>query len=159
MSECGAGNTGSSRCRNDSSEAAISPGRSSSRSRPPDSRSPTSTCSTRKAPPSSWSRTRSAQPCPRSRAATRRSGSRRQARVDPRLPKKRLTRDERRIETRTDLLDAASRVFARQGFHAATLEDVAREAGYTTGAIYSNFAGKDELFLAAFEHQIANDVR
>ena len=79
--------------------------------------------------------------------------------MDPRLPKKRLTRDERRIETRTDLLDAASRVFARQGFHAATLEDVAREAGYTTGAIYSNFAGKDELFLAAFEHQIANDVR
>lgn len=70
-----------------------------------------------------------------------------------------MTRDERRAATRTELLEAASRVFARRGFHAATLEDVAREAGYTTGAIYSNFAGKDELFRAAFEHQIALDVR
>jgi AcrR family transcriptional regulator len=70
-----------------------------------------------------------------------------------------MTREERRAATRTELLDAASRVFAQRGFHAATLEDVAREAGYTTGAIYSNFAGKDELFQAAFEHQIARDVR
>jgi len=70
-----------------------------------------------------------------------------------------MTRDERRAATRTELLDAASRVFAQRGFHAATLEDVAREAGYTTGAIYSNFAGKDDLFRAAFEHQIARDVR
>jgi AcrR family transcriptional regulator len=70
-----------------------------------------------------------------------------------------LTREARRRETRTELLDAASRVFARQGFQPATLEDVAREAGYTTGAIYSNFEGKDELFLAAVEHQIARDVR
>ena len=70
-----------------------------------------------------------------------------------------MTRTERRAATRTELLDAASRVFARRGFHAATLEEVAREAGYTTGAIYSNFAGKDELFQAAFEHQIARDVR
>jgi AcrR family transcriptional regulator len=75
------------------------------------------------------------------------------------LARKRLTREERRAVTRTELLDAASRVFARQGFHAATLEGVAREAGYTTGAIYSNFAGKDDLFRAAFEHQIARDVR
>jgi AcrR family transcriptional regulator len=75
------------------------------------------------------------------------------------LAKKRMTREERRAATRTELLDAASRVFAQHGFHAATLEDVAREAGYTTGAIYSNFAGKDELFRAAFEHQIARDVR
>jgi len=75
------------------------------------------------------------------------------------LARKRLTREERRAATRTELLDAASRVFAQRGFHAATLEDVAREAGYTTGAIYSNFSGKDELFRAAFEHQIARDVR
>lgn len=70
-----------------------------------------------------------------------------------------MTREERRAVTRTELLEAASRVFARSGFHAATLEDVAREAGYTTGAIYSNFTGKDELFQAAFEHQIAHDIR
>jgi AcrR family transcriptional regulator len=75
------------------------------------------------------------------------------------LARKRLTRAERREATRTELLEAASRVFARQGFHAATLDDVAREAGYTTGAIYSNFVGKDELFRAAFEYQIARDIR
>jgi AcrR family transcriptional regulator len=79
--------------------------------------------------------------------------------VERRLASKRLTREERRAATRTELLDAASRVFARRGFHAATLEEVAQEAGFTTGAIYSNFAGKDELFRAAFEHQIARDVR
>ncbi len=75
------------------------------------------------------------------------------------MPRKRLTREERRAATRTDLLDAASRVFARQGFHAATLDDVAREAGYTTGAIYSNFGGKEDLFLSAFEEQIARHIR
>jgi AcrR family transcriptional regulator len=70
-----------------------------------------------------------------------------------------MTREESRALTRMELLDAASRVFAREGFHTATLEEVASEAGYTTGAIYSNFTGKDELFLAAFEYEIARDVR
>ncbi len=45
-------------------------------------------------------------------------------------------------------------VFARDGFHAATLDDVAAEAGLTKGAVYSNFAGKRELFLALLEEQV-----
>jgi AcrR family transcriptional regulator len=69
-----------------------------------------------------------------------------------------VKRAESQERTRDDLLSAAVRVFGRRGFGAARLEEVAAEAGYTTGAIYSNFAGKDELFLAAFEHEIARHV-
>jgi AcrR family transcriptional regulator len=52
----------------------------------------------------------------------------------------RLTRAQRRQQTRARLLDAASQVFARRGFHAATIDEVADAAGYTKGAVYSNFA-------------------
>ena len=68
-------------------------------------------------------------------------------------------RQEQRALTRARLLDAAGRVFARRGFHAASLEEVAREAGATTGAIYSNFEGKEDLFLALFEEHVASQVR
>jgi AcrR family transcriptional regulator len=67
-------------------------------------------------------------------------------------------RDEQRALTRTRLLDSAKRVFARRGFHAASVEEIAREAGATTGAIYSNFAGKEDLFLALFEEHVASQV-
>jgi AcrR family transcriptional regulator len=67
-------------------------------------------------------------------------------------------RDEQRALTRTRLLGAAQRVFARRGFHAASVEEIAREAGATTGAIYSNFAGKEDLFLALFEEHVASQV-
>src|SRR4051812_44101641 len=60
-------------------------------------------------------------------------------------------REERKQETRRELVEAASRVFAQHGFQGASLDRIAREAGYTTGAIYFHFGGKDELFLAAFE--------
>ncbi len=56
---------------------------------------------------------------------------------------------ERRIEhTRVLLLDAAEEVFAEKGFTSASLDDIARAAGYTKGAIYKYFATKEELFLA-----------
>ena len=66
-----------------------------------------------------------------------------------------LSRAEQQGRTRERLVDAASRVFARRGYHAATLEEVAREAGHSTGAVYSNFAGKEDLFLALADRQIA----
>ena len=53
--------------------------------------------------------------------------------------------------TRERLLEAAAKVIARDGYQGARLADVAREAGLTTGAIYSNFRDKQELFLAAFD--------
>ena len=63
----------------------------------------------------------------------------------------RLSREERKARTRVDLLAAARTVFLRRGFHGATLDEIAEEAGYTKGAVYSNFAGKDDLYLALLE--------
>jgi AcrR family transcriptional regulator len=64
---------------------------------------------------------------------------------------RRLTRAERKQVTRGDLLASAARVFARRGFHAASVEEVADDAGYTKGAVYSNFASKEDLFLALLD--------
>ncbi|MBV9804888.1 MAG: TetR/AcrR family transcriptional regulator [Solirubrobacterales bacterium] len=60
----------------------------------------------------------------------------------------RLLRAERKERTKADLIDAARCVFLRRGFHGASLDEIAEEAGYTKGAVYSNFDGKDDLFLA-----------
>jgi AcrR family transcriptional regulator len=65
----------------------------------------------------------------------------------------RLSRDERRAQTRERLLDAAADVFNRLGYHGASLEAVAEAAGYTKGAVYSNFASKAELFFALCERK------
>ena len=70
----------------------------------------------------------------------------------------RLSRAERQVLTRRKLIEAASVVFARRGFHAASLEEVAKEADYTKGAVYSNFESKDELFLAVLETRLQERV-
>jgi AcrR family transcriptional regulator len=67
-------------------------------------------------------------------------------------------RDEQKALTRRRLLDSAEAVFARSGFYGASVDELAREAGATTGALYSNFTGKEDLFLALFEERIATDV-
>jgi len=67
---------------------------------------------------------------------------------------KRLSRTEQRDLTRTRLLDAAEKVFVEHGFHAASVDQVAEEAGYSKGAVYSNFENKDELFLALLERRV-----
>jgi AcrR family transcriptional regulator len=59
-----------------------------------------------------------------------------------------------RAETRRDLLDAAARVFARQGLHGASVDAVSEEAGFSRGALYSNFKSKEDLFLALWEERI-----
>jgi AcrR family transcriptional regulator len=66
----------------------------------------------------------------------------------------RLTRAESQAQTRDRLIEAAARVFARRGFHGASVEEVADEADYTKGAVYSNFGSKDELFLAVLEARL-----
>jgi AcrR family transcriptional regulator len=71
----------------------------------------------------------------------------------------RLTRAERQHQTRARLLDAAGQVFAGRGFHAATVDEVADAAGYTKGAVYSNFATKDELFLALLDQRVAAQLQ
>jgi AcrR family transcriptional regulator len=59
-----------------------------------------------------------------------------------------MTQERRRQRTRDLLLDAAQQVFGRRGFEGASLEEIAEAAGYTRGAIYKHFGGKEELFLA-----------
>lgn len=70
----------------------------------------------------------------------------------------RRTRDEQRAATRARLVEAAADVFARAGFHGASVDDVAEAAGFSKGAVYSNFAGKDELFLAVLDARMGEFV-
>jgi AcrR family transcriptional regulator len=58
---------------------------------------------------------------------------------------------QRRAPTHGRLVEAATSVVARRGFHAATVDEIAKEAGFSIGALYSNFDGKDDLFLAVFD--------
>jgi|SRR5579875_1381216 len=60
---------------------------------------------------------------------------------------------QRTEQTRRRLLTAARRIFARDGFEAAKIEDIAREAGHTRGAFYANFKNKEELFFALVQHE------
>ncbi|HEX2088147.1 MAG TPA: TetR family transcriptional regulator [Solirubrobacteraceae bacterium] len=71
------------------------------------------------------------------------------------MPPRQRARRAPRDQTRRDVLDAAARAFARDGFHGASVEAVAAEAGLTTGAVYSNFKSKEELFLTLYEERIA----
>ena len=68
--------------------------------------------------------------------------------------RRRLTRPEAQALTRRRLLDAAADVFCEQGYRTASLADVADRAGYTIGAVYSNFASKDELFHALMRERL-----
>jgi AcrR family transcriptional regulator len=67
---------------------------------------------------------------------------------------RRLTRAEAQSLTRQRLVEAAADVFCEQGFLKASLAAVADRAGYTIGAVYSNFSGKDELFLAVLRDRL-----
>jgi AcrR family transcriptional regulator len=71
----------------------------------------------------------------------------------------RLTREQSKANTRERLLSAARTVFARNGYHGASVEQVATEAGFSTGALYSNFGGKEDLFLALMEREIKAHAR
>jgi AcrR family transcriptional regulator len=67
-------------------------------------------------------------------------------------------RRPKREEVRQRLLAAATRVFARCGFAEATLDEVAAEAGFSKGAVYSNFAGKEEVFYALLREHVGDRV-
>ncbi len=60
---------------------------------------------------------------------------------------------DRRSATRARLLDAALDVFAEKGLHGASVDDLAEAAGFTKGALYSNFATKEEVFGAVIDEQ------
>jgi AcrR family transcriptional regulator len=60
--------------------------------------------------------------------------------------------------TRDRLVAAAIRVFVEQGYERARVQDIARAAGLTTGAIYANFRDKQELLLAAIASRFESEV-
>jgi AcrR family transcriptional regulator len=74
--------------------------------------------------------------------------------MKPDLPEpspRRRPKGDKRIRTRATLLEAAREVIREKGFERTTLQDVARRAGMTSGAIYGNFKNRDELFIALAE--------
>ena len=71
------------------------------------------------------------------------------------MERKRLSQAEKREATREDIVNAAARVFAERGFHGASLDAIGEEAGYSRGAVYYNFADKEELFLELLDRRCA----
>lgn len=71
---------------------------------------------------------------------------------------RRLSRAEARAQTRERLLDAAAEVFARKGYGAASVELIAESAGFSVGAVYSNFSGKEQLFSELMSQRAAGRV-
>ena len=68
--------------------------------------------------------------------------------------KRRRSRAEKREANRERILRAARKVFGARGYHGATIEEIADEAGLSNGAIYYNFENKEELFLALLDERI-----
>jgi AcrR family transcriptional regulator len=62
-------------------------------------------------------------------------------------------------ESRDELLAAALRVFARRGYRQAGVDEIAAAAGYSKGALYWHFSGKEELLLALVEERIDAPMR
>ena len=74
------------------------------------------------------------------------------------MPRGQFDRSVRKSETRRRLLQSAARVYASRGFGGATLDQVAAEAGFTKGAVYSHFGSKENLLLALMEEHLASQV-
>src|SRR3954449_11278667 len=71
----------------------------------------------------------------------------------------RLTREEKKAQTRERLLDAASTVFARKGFASTSIDEVAEAAGVTKGAVYSNFDSKEDLVRTVLDERLEQRFR
>src|SRR3954454_24053362 len=62
-------------------------------------------------------------------------------------------------EARDELLTAAVRVFARRGYREAGVDEIAAEAGYSKGALYWHFSGKEDLLTALLEERVDAPMR
>jgi AcrR family transcriptional regulator len=76
--------------------------------------------------------------------------------MSPPEKRTRKTREEKRAEVRSDLIDAAAELFAERGYWGVSLDEIAERAGLTKGAVYSNFESKDDLLLAVAASQSIN---
>ena len=74
------------------------------------------------------------------------------------MPPTRLTRQQSQEQTRQRLLDAAIEVFIEKGFARSSVEEIAERAGYSKGAVYSNFASKEQLALAVLDRRIDQQI-
>jgi AcrR family transcriptional regulator len=78
------------------------------------------------------------------------------------MPSRRLTREDKRLANQARILQAARKVFAQHGYHGATIGEIADEAGLSNGAVYYNFANKEDLFLALLDEwrdELISDVQ
>jgi len=72
--------------------------------------------------------------------------------------RKRLSRGESQARTRERIIEAARAVVARSGFAGASVRDIAEEAGYTQGALYSNFSGKEPIMLELLRQHMSEEA-
>jgi AcrR family transcriptional regulator len=85
----------------------------------------------------------------------------------PRAAQSNMKRTDRRTrsaraeqrDARAQLLAAAAEVFARRGFRDASVDEVAARAGYSKGAVYWHFSGKEDLFFALMEERVDRPTR
>lgn len=63
------------------------------------------------------------------------------------------------MDTRTRIMKAGVKIFAELGYHQASLDKVAAEAGLTKGAVYWHFSSKQDLFLAILDYQLSRQLR
>jgi AcrR family transcriptional regulator len=75
------------------------------------------------------------------------------------MPRRRLSREESRARTRELVLDSALETFRRDGFHQASIDEIAEAAGFSRGAVYSSFANKEDLFLALLDREVRQKVQ
>jgi AcrR family transcriptional regulator len=73
-------------------------------------------------------------------------------------PRKRLTREESQAQTRATLIEVGRKHFLRFGLGGAVTEKIAEDAGYSRGALYANFDGKEELFVAVIREEHARHI-
>lgn len=64
--------------------------------------------------------------------------------------------EEHRIERKDQILQAAARCFAREGFHATSMAEIIAESGLSAGSVYRYYKSKDELIAAIVEHYISS---
>jgi len=75
------------------------------------------------------------------------------------VPETKVSRAERQRQTRERLIEVAGEMFLDVGYAGTSLDKVALEAGFSKGAVYSNFAGKEELCMAVLDEIHAEKIR
>jgi AcrR family transcriptional regulator len=88
-----------------------------------------------------------------------RPGRRSSRDAGPRLDRRTHAARAEGREARDELLSAALRVFARRGYREAGVDEIAAEAGYSKGALYWHFSGKEELLTSLLEERIDAPMR